>query len=298
MYAACPTNPERPRFGHWPRLYLCSCVHSHCVSIMVFSLSSYCPDVSCGFACPVVHNSQVSVSNTTLFPLSVYVFPLGRHLYNSHKPFSKHGPNPPPPSYQHSPNTRQPPASNSMFTPPTRASPSNFKPFFDKAFEAYRKKVKQDLTAIPLFSQLQACDSPAAILIILQGQVGQFIQSRSGDERLKRWISPTINVLYAFSAVLGEGVGSVDVNPSVGDIPLMPVRQVFSPAKVIFAGAGVLLLVSALVYLLVSALVTSGVHRRLRTSKIAKMSSSISLSSSTISFKDSKFTPMSHLLRL
>ncbi|KAH9028257.1 hypothetical protein EDB84DRAFT_1498792, partial [Lactarius hengduanensis] len=39
------------------------------------------------------------------------------------------------------------------------------------------------------------------------------------------WLNPTVNVLYAFSAALGEGVGLV-----------------FSPAKVIFAGAGVLLL--------------------------------------------------------
>ncbi|KAH9166814.1 hypothetical protein EDB89DRAFT_1815089, partial [Lactarius sanguifluus] len=38
-------------------------------------------------------------------------------------------------------------------------------------------------------------------------------------------LNPTVNVLYAFSAALGEGVGLV-----------------FSPAKVIFAGAGVLLL--------------------------------------------------------
>ncbi|KAI9447685.1 hypothetical protein H4582DRAFT_2123996 [Lactarius indigo] len=113
----------------------------------------------------------------------------------------------------------QSPASSSM---PTS---SNFTIVFEKALKAYQKTTKQDLTVHPLTGQLQACDSPTAILTILQGQVDQFTQSRSGHEKLKSWLNPTINVLYAFSATLGEGVGLV-----------------FSPAKVIFAGAGVLLL--------------------------------------------------------
>ncbi|KAI9439161.1 hypothetical protein H4582DRAFT_1877688, partial [Lactarius indigo] len=110
---------------------------------------------------------------------------------------------------------------NSATTAPT----SNFKVIFEKALKAYKTKTEQDLIAHRLTIQLQACDSPAEILKILQDQVHQFEQSRSGDERLRRWISPTINVLYTFSAILGEGIGLV-----------------FSPAKVIFAGAGVLLL--------------------------------------------------------
>ena len=126
----------------------------------------------------------------------------------------------PAPSFQRSLSMSQPPASSSMPTPPARASFSNFKVIFENAFKAYQRKAKQDLTVIPLFSQLQACDSPAAILTILQDQVDQFIQSRSGDERLKRWLGPSINVLYAYSETLGAGVGLVRVNPSVVDIPL------------------------------------------------------------------------------
>ncbi|KAH9056237.1 hypothetical protein EDB87DRAFT_1263105 [Lactarius vividus] len=74
-------------------------------------------------------------------------------------------------------------------------------------------------------AQLQTCNSPADILAILHTQVQQFEQFTSGNDKLTRWLNPTVNVLYAFSAALGEGVGLV-----------------FSPAKVIFAGAGVLLL--------------------------------------------------------
>ncbi|KAI9442864.1 hypothetical protein BJY52DRAFT_1420907 [Lactarius psammicola] len=128
--------------------------------------------------------------------------------------------------YYHSFSMSQFPApSSSSRTPATTASSSNFNVIFEKALKEYRKKTKQDLTAHPLAIQLQACDSPAAILTILQDQVDQFNQSQTGDERLHKWLNPTINVLYAFSQTLGEGIGLV-----------------FSPAKVIFASAGVLLL--------------------------------------------------------
>jgi hypothetical protein len=93
--------------------------------------------------------------------------------------------------------------------PPATASSSNFKVIFEKALKTYKKTTGQDRTVHPLFSQLQACDSPAAIRTVLQNQVDQFIQSRSGDERLKTWLNPTINVLYAFSAALAGGVGVV-----------------------------------------------------------------------------------------
>lgn len=134
------------------------------------------------------------------------------------------------------------------------ASSSNFNVIFEKALREYKKKTKQDITAHPLAVQFQACDSPAAILAILQDQVDQFNQSRSRDERLQRWLNPTINVLHAFTETLSEGVSLVNINRSVCDLALIPIRQTFSPAKVIFVGAGVLLQVSNLVCALVPAL--------------------------------------------
>ena len=103
------------------------------------------------------------------------------------------------------------PASSSK--PPVATAPSsNFNVIFDKALKAYKIKTKQDLAAHPLAKQLHLCDSPEAILTILQDQVHYFEQSRSGDERLRRWLGPTINVLYAFSEVAGLGVGVVRVS--------------------------------------------------------------------------------------
>ncbi|KAI9441977.1 hypothetical protein BJY52DRAFT_1216965 [Lactarius psammicola] len=109
--------------------------------------------------------------------------------------------------------------------PLTASSPSNFRATFYAALKTYKDKTKKDLLAHPLMAQLQTCNSPTDILAILRTQVQQFEQSTHDDDKLTRWLNPTINVLYAFSAVLGEGVGLV-----------------FSPAKVIFTGTGVLLL--------------------------------------------------------
>ena len=94
----------------------------------------------------------------------------------------------------------------------TTASSSNLKVILEKALDAYKIKIKQDLITHPLASQLQACDSSAAILTILQDHIQQFERSRGSDERLRRWLNPTINVLYAFSATLGQGVGLVHIN--------------------------------------------------------------------------------------
>ncbi|KAH9053698.1 hypothetical protein EDB87DRAFT_202630 [Lactarius vividus] len=115
-----------------------------------------------------------------------------------------------------------------MSRPPLpSAASSNFESIFKTAFKAYKKRTGHDITSHPLATQLKTCDSPNAILAVLKAQVEEFDQSRKDDERLTSWLNPTVNVLYAFSATLGEGVGLV-----------------FSPAKVIFAGIGVLLLAS------------------------------------------------------
>jgi hypothetical protein len=89
------------------------------------------------------------------------------------------------------------------------SSSSNFLPIFNAALEAYEKTTKNKLLTHPLAIQLQSCGSPTAILSVLGGLIHQFDQSRSGNERLRNWLDPTVNVLFAFSATLGEGVGLV-----------------------------------------------------------------------------------------
>ena len=91
------------------------------------------------------------------------------------------------------------------------SSSSSFQQIFNNALKAYEKRTKNDLLAHPLAAQLQACDSQDAILAILQKQVEEFNESRSNDDRWTNWLDPTVNVLVAFSATLGEGAGLVCV---------------------------------------------------------------------------------------
>ena len=94
---------------------------------------------------------------------------------------------------------------------PTASSSNNFQVIINNALKVYEKRTKKDLLAHPLASQLQTCNSPDAILAILQQQVQGLDQSRSGDDRLTKWLDPTIRVLYTFSATLGEGVSLVSL---------------------------------------------------------------------------------------
>lgn len=94
---------------------------------------------------------------------------------------------------------------------PTPSSSSDFQEIFSAAVKAYEKRTEKDLLNHPLASQLQACDTPASILAVLQGQVDDLDHAQKTDERLTRWLGPTINVLLAFSDTLGEGISLVSV---------------------------------------------------------------------------------------
>ncbi|KAI9449038.1 hypothetical protein BJY52DRAFT_1228002 [Lactarius psammicola] len=59
---------------------------------------------------------------------------------------------------------------------------------------------------------------------MLRAQFQTFDRIQIANERWTKWLDPTVNVLYAFSATLGNGVGLI-----------------FPPSNVIFAGIGVLL---------------------------------------------------------
>jgi hypothetical protein len=95
------------------------------------------------------------------------------------------------------------------------SSSSNFQSVLNTALETYEKTTKNKLLNHPLAVQLQSCESSAAILSVLTGLVEQFDQSRSSDERLRTWLDPTVNVLFAFSATLGEGVGLVSLRLTI-----------------------------------------------------------------------------------
>ena len=92
------------------------------------------------------------------------------------------------------------------------SSSSNFQSIFNAALDAYERKTESNLLTHPLAAQIQSCDSPTAILYVLQELIQQFDRHHRSDQRLTNWLGPTINVLYAFSATIGQGVGLVSLN--------------------------------------------------------------------------------------
>ena len=94
---------------------------------------------------------------------------------------------------------------------PAPSSSSNFQEIFSAAVKAYEKRTKKDLLAHPLACQLQACNTPASILALLQGQVDDLDRAKTTDERLTKWLSPTVNVLLTFSATISGGVSLVRI---------------------------------------------------------------------------------------
>ncbi|KAH9169146.1 hypothetical protein EDB89DRAFT_1498787 [Lactarius sanguifluus] len=104
------------------------------------------------------------------------------------------------------------------------SSAPNIHPIFEKALKEYRKKTGTELSTHPLAEEIQGRGSIEAILTVLQGKANELNQSQSRDERLTKWLTPTVNVINSLSATLGEGVGTV-----------------FPPTKIIFSAISILL---------------------------------------------------------
>jgi hypothetical protein len=77
---------------------------------------------------------------------------------------------------------------------------STFQSTFSDALRVYKKRTKIDLLLHSLAVRLQPCDSPRAVISVLQEQ------TRAIDQSLTNLLHPTVNVIYALSSSLQEGV--------------------------------------------------------------------------------------------
>jgi hypothetical protein len=120
----------------------------------------------------------------------------------------------------------------------------NFIAIFSVAQDEYKKLTGQDLRRHPLALKFDTCRSPEDVSRLLQTQAQALSKFHEGNQALMRWLNPTVNILFIFSATLGEGIGLVcpPFTPYGGS--LISCFQPFSPAKTIFTGIGVLLGVS------------------------------------------------------
>ena len=94
-------------------------------------------------------------------------------------------------------------------TTTTPNSSASFQLIFNDALKTYEKRTKKGLLTHPLAAELQDCNSPGAILAVIHQQVQGLDQSQSNDDRLTKWLDPTVNILQTLSDTLGEGVSLV-----------------------------------------------------------------------------------------
>jgi len=135
-----------------------------------------------------------------------------------------------------------------MYIDPSKPSTStlrpNFASIFIAALEAYKRKTKNDLASHPPLPKPQSCNSPEAILTVLRDQIPTaFSQSQNGDDRLTKWVTPTVKVLYSFSTALGLDVGQVSIGIFSREISALIFAFQAFPVNIILVGIGVLLVV-------------------------------------------------------
>ena len=99
-------------------------------------------------------------------------------------------------------------ASNQVPIDPT----SNFAQIFRGACDEYKKLTGHDLNTHPFATELESCNSPDLILDVLRRQAETFIKRHKNHEKLLSFLNPIVNVLFMFSATIGEGVGLVRIS--------------------------------------------------------------------------------------
>ena len=91
----------------------------------------------------------------------------------------------------------------------TDPSTSNFAAIFDAASHEYRSLTKKDLATHPLAAAIEGYNSPDSILNVFRKQASTFDKFRKDNDKLMEWLTPIVNILFAFSETLGEGIGLV-----------------------------------------------------------------------------------------
>ena len=100
------------------------------------------------------------------------------------------------------------PSTNTMpQAPSTVPSSAILETIFGPALKSYKKQTKCDIASHPLATQIHSCGTPGAIIAVLRTQAQALDQSQSADEKWTKWLVPTVHVLYAYSATLGNSEG-------------------------------------------------------------------------------------------
>ena len=92
------------------------------------------------------------------------------------------------------------------------ASSSDVQSLLTAALEAHEETTKINLLTHPLAAQIRSCDSPTAILSVIQDLVQKIDQDDMSDQDWPPNLNSTAKVLYGLLAALGQGVDLVSLN--------------------------------------------------------------------------------------
>ena len=124
----------------------------------------------------------------------------------------------------------------------TTTSLPNFQSILDAALDGYAKQTGIDLTKHPS-AKLQDCRSPDDVLQLFSERESAFKDYRDRYRNIINHVRPVVQVVHAFSALLGEAAGLVSsgIQSTLSDRIFMPYQVPFQPTKAIFVGIDVLL---------------------------------------------------------
>jgi hypothetical protein len=88
-------------------------------------------------------------------------------------------------------------------------SSTNFQSIIDAAFDRYAKQTGIDLSKHPSADKLQSCATSEDVLQLLQDRETAFKDYRDKHRSLISCLRPVVQVVHAFSGILGEVAGLV-----------------------------------------------------------------------------------------
>ena len=91
---------------------------------------------------------------------------------------------------------------------------SNFQSILDAA-DKYAQQTGINLNQNPFADKVKGCDSPSAVLLLLQENLKAFKCYRDDNRKFIECVSPVVQFVHAFSDILGEATGLVSHNQSV-----------------------------------------------------------------------------------
>ena len=100
-----------------------------------------------------------------------------------------------------------PPNSNTTALSPY-STMSNFQSILD-ALNKYAEQTGIDLKNNPFADKVKGCDSPDAVLVLLQENVKAFKDYRDKNRKFIDCLSPVVQFVHAFSGFLGEAASLV-----------------------------------------------------------------------------------------